>query len=82
MAINILLAAVEPGKEQTVVNTLNNLSHTEVTAQGEGYIIIATDNDKSEDDFNLMETIRSIEEVMHLSLVVSANDEALNALNI
>ncbi|MDH4263405.1 MAG: chaperone NapD [Spirochaetia bacterium] len=77
MIVSILLVQVPVGNEDSMRDNINNLGGVEVTESGNGYLVAATDSETSENDYKLIEEIKRLENIINVSLVMTADESCI-----
>lgn len=77
MPISILLVQVTGSKEKEAARAINKLSGAEVTETGKGFLVTAIDTVDTKKNYEVMETIEKMAYIMNVSLVMSADENAV-----
>lgn len=78
MPVSILLVQVTEGLESEVLKNIDQLASAGVTESGKGFLVAATDTKTPQEDIQLIEKIQKLEHVMNVSLVMTADEDALD----
>ena len=78
MPVSILLVQVTEGLELEALKNIDQLDCAEVTESGKGFLVAATDTQTPQEDIQLIKKIQKLEHVISVSLVMTADEDAVN----
>lgn len=77
MPVSILLVRVSQGREGEATEGILRLENTEITQQGNGFLVAATHSINAQNDLNTINNIQGLEHVLEVSLVMTADENAM-----